>query len=206
MGLGKWAIGGLGVGLTALSGQLAIARAASSFPPSLPKQDAAAPMESVPAEFETFETFTLPNQFAVSIPAGWFATGTDTEGYAIITSYAPEAELMATDIKTEVTLADEPPDTYVDRELDTLIQSGYTIDRFGLTSIRGNDAFRVWIIETPGDFSYQVITFVGYDQGQTAKIVSHYSDDSRMTIDTILAIHRSFDLVPAATSPATPDS
>jgi hypothetical protein len=204
MRLRQWAIHGFGLGLLLLEGSGAIASelAVASFGF---KQEADPPTVTESLEPELFETFTLPNHYSVLMPRGWFAAGDETTGHTVITSYAPATDIADTDIKTEMTLVDETPETYVDRELDNLIQSGYTIDRFGIASIQGNDAFRIWIVETLGDFKYQVITFVGYDQGVTAKLVSYYSDNSRDTVETVLALHRSFNLVPTATGSSTPE-
>jgi hypothetical protein len=202
MGLMSWSRSlGMSLGLVLLGVGGAIAQ-----PPTLEMSAAAiaavdqqdttvSEPDSAPPASAAFETYTLPAQFSIEMPQGWYAQGVVDDGWAMITSYQPEsASPQAGDVKTEVFLVDEPPETYVDREIDSLIQAGYEIDRFGMASVNGSDAFRIWIIEMPGDFANQVITFVGFDDGRTAKIVSDYNDDSVATTDTILQIHRSFEL------------
>jgi hypothetical protein len=146
-----------------------------------------------------FETFTLEDVFAIDVPQGWQVEGLAPERSAVITNYSGDrpADTASdlTDIKTEVTLVPESPGTFVDRELDALIQSGYIIDQFGMTTVKGNTAFRVWLIDLPQDYTHQIITFVGYDQDRTAKIVSSYNDPSPTNVDLILEIHRSFELL-----------
>lgn len=200
----KWGIrGGLSIGLLVLGGNGAIAGTLPNVPnlevyTSPLKQETVAPDagETVPPEAGEFETYTLPNAFSVQVPQGWFIEGKEAEGYALITSYGPDSEATQMgDVKTEVNLVNEPPQTYVDRQIDDLIQQGYVIDRFGLASVQGNEAFRIWIIDVPGDFTNQVITFVGFESGKTAKIISYYNEDSATMTETIMQIHRSFELV-----------
>ena len=204
MGLTNWGLrSSLSIGFLIVGTSVAIAPLPATI--SISSAIAVAPDTSSPDTSESdtealgitgFETYTLPTQFSIEIPSGWFVEGAELEGFALITSYRPDSEVpQPTDVKTEVTLVSEPPETYVDREIDALIQQEYVIDRFGIASVKGNEAFRVWIIEIPGDFANQVITFVGYENGRTAKIVSHYNDDSSTTKDTILQIHRSFDVI-----------
>ncbi|HEY9888706.1 MAG TPA: hypothetical protein V6D02_09920 [Candidatus Obscuribacterales bacterium] len=200
MGQQAWRRGGalLGISLGAslTVGWLGLGTAIAHTPATTPPLDA--PADAVP-ELPPFTGYTLPQTFAISIPDGWWVTGSEQTASAVITSYAPEAAAIApTDVKTEVILVPEAPDTYVARQIDDLIAGDYVIDRYGLAAVKGNEAFRLWIIEQPGDFAQRVITFVGYDNGTTAQIVSYYNDESPTTIETILAIHRSFELVSAA--------
>lgn len=151
---------------------------------------------SVAPEPETFETYTLPNTFSLTIPQGWFVEEVASENYALITSYAPDTTSpQQTDIRTAVLLVDEPPETFVEREIDALIQGGYNIDSYGVTVVEGNTGFRLWIIELPGEFTNQVITFIGYETGKTAKLVSYFNDTSTDTIDTLVNLHQSFELI-----------
>ncbi|NEQ44800.1 MAG: hypothetical protein F6K00_15045 [Leptolyngbya sp. SIOISBB] len=196
----------MGVALTA--SYLAFGTAAAIAQNAFPSQellaesvaesvDAAAEADSEPAPFEAF---VVPGQFALEIPTGWTTQVSASEDMAIITNYDRATSAPAlTDIKTEITVVAEPPDVYVSRELDSLIEQAlagaYEIDRYGITSIGGKEAFRIWMVQLPGDFAQQAITFVGDGQGSTAKIVSSYNDDSPATKDLILHMHGSFDFV-----------
>ena len=181
----------------ALSAGVAIAQAAPES--TTDEAPVAAPAEDITPDRDSFETYTLIDSFSIEIPAGWLVQE-DASGQAVtITSYSADGPPpLMTDIKTEVTLVNEPPTTYVERELDSLISQAneqiYTIDQYGLAAVGGNEALRLWIIDLPGEFSEQMITFVGYDTGQTARIVSYFNDDSVATKDTILQMHGSFDL------------
>ena len=191
----------LAVGIWALSAGIAIAQMPSDSPVNEPS--AAAPAEATTPHRESFETYTLIDTFSIEIPAGWLVQEDATGQTVTITSYSADGPPPSvTDIKTEVTLVNEPPTTYVERELDGLISQAndqvYTIDQYGLAAVGGNEALRLWIIDLPGEFSEQMITFVGYETGQTARIVSYFNDASVVTKDTILQMHGSFDLAIAA--------
>lgn len=170
---------------------------AASWAQSIDATDAAAEADAAAV---SFETFVVPGQFVLEIPTGWTTQVSVSEGMAMITSYDRATSAPAlTDIETAITVVAEPPDVYVSQELDILIEQAlagaYEIDRYGITSVGGNEAFRIWLVQLPGEFSQQAITFVGDGQGNTAKIVSSYNDDSPATKDLILHMHGSFDFV-----------
>ena len=189
------------IGIWALSAGVANAQKSPATPAE--ESPAAAPAVVEDANLESFETYRLVDRFSIEIPAGWLVQEDDTGQAVTITSYRADGPPpLATDIKTEVTLVNEPPTTYVERELDSLIsqanEQGYIIDQYGLAAVGNNEALRLWIIDLPGEFSEQMITFVGYETGQTAKIVSYFNDASVATKDTILQLHGSFDFATAA--------
>ncbi|MEM7648377.1 MAG: hypothetical protein AAF283_04325 [Cyanobacteria bacterium P01_A01_bin.70] len=159
--------------------------------------DAAAEADS---ESAPFESFVVPGQFALEIPPGWTTQVSANEGVVIITSYDRTTRAPGlTDIQTEITVVAEPPDVYVGRELDALIEQAlageYEIDSYGIVSVGGNEALRIWIRQLPDEFAQQVITFVGDGRGSTASIVSLYNDDSPATKDLLLHMHGSFNFV-----------
>jgi hypothetical protein len=183
-------------------GQFALWALATSPAIAYPALNASSAVASVSPQIQReasenggFSTYVLPNTFSILMPSDWFVEGSETAGAAVITSYQTASNPAPTDIRTEVNLVDEPPETYVDRQIDDLVEQKYVIDRFRLASVQGNQAFRVWIIDAPGEFANQIITFVGYENGSTAKIVSYYNGDSPTTVDTIMQMHRSFELV-----------
>lgn len=194
MGFANWSLrAGMRATLWALGASAAIAHPVLWASPAVANPATLVQQEA--AEGSGFATYVLPDTFALQMPATWFAEGAEAEGYAVITSYQTDSKPAPTDVRTEVTLVNEPPETYVDREIDGLVAQKYVIDRFRLASVQGNQAFRVWIVDAPGEFTHQIITFVGYENGSTAKIVSYYNDDSPTTVDTIMQMHRSFELI-----------
>ena len=197
MGFINWRLRvGMSGTLLALGASAAIAQPSPTLTSAIAR--AVPQIQREATESDGFSTYVLPDAFAIQMPSDWFAEGAETEGYVVITSYQTTSEPAPTDVRTEVTLVDEPPETYVDREIDRLIEQKYEIDRFRIVSVQGNQAFRVWLIEAPGDFAKQIITFVGYENGSTAKIVSYYNGDSSTTVDTIMQMHRSFELISEA--------
>ncbi|RZM77398.1 hypothetical protein [Leptolyngbya iicbica] len=187
---GIWVISGLIGGSTA-----AIAHATPErivIAPSTPLAAAALTTGAV-----SLEPWPVSDLFVIDVPTGWLTEALAEEARAMITSYdATVQSPQATDIATEISLVSEPPETYVPQQLDTLIEAAlaeeYVIDRYGITSVSGNDAFRLWLEQVPGEFSRQVITFVGDAEGRTAKIVSSYNDDAPATRDLIVQMHGSF--------------
>ena len=183
-----WIAGSI-IGLSTFVGQAAIAQ---TSPASAPTSEESATESSDAADSaetenaEGFETYTLPNIFSVEVPEGSIAEAVEAENYAVITT-------EASDLKTEITFVNELPETYVSGQIDALIASGNFIDQYGIARVQGNEAFRLWLAELPGDFSRQVITFVGYDGIGTAKIVTHYNDPSEETKELIIHTHRSFE-------------
>lgn len=196
MSLSRWlALSAVGFLLITVEVNSAIAQ--TSPDSAEPIGEDVAPQLEPEAAVNAFEIYTLPNTFSLEIPQGWLAVGTEADGYAVITSYFPDTEtLQVTDIKTEVTLVEESPKTFVGREIDELIQQGHVIDQYGMTAVGGNQAFRLWISELSGDFTNQVITFVGNEDSSTARIVSYFNDESETTRQTLLQIHRSFEFQP----------
>jgi hypothetical protein len=180
----------LGSPLSAIAAPM-LADAATSEPASVEALDPA-----TTAPMPEFEIYTLEDVFAIEVPQGWQVSEMPADRTAVLTNDSSDIATGSADtaIRTEVTLVAEPPNTYVEQELDALIQSGYAIDQYGLASVKGNTAFRVWLIDLPLDYTYQVITFIGYEQN-TAKIVSYYNDPSPANIDLILYIHRPFELL-----------
>ncbi|MDB9525938.1 hypothetical protein PN498_08070 [Oscillatoria sp. CS-180] len=199
MSLSRWVHGAAVSGVLTMSASGAIAQ----MPPERtlePPAEQTSPTEQTESqpdagEPETFKTYTLNDTFSITVPQDWLVDGDEAENYALITSYSPESETpQQDDIRTEVSLVAESPDTYVGREIDALIQGGYVIDSYGVASVGGNKAFRVWIIDLPGDFTHQVITFIGYENGNTARLISYFNDDSPTTTDMIVNLHQSFEL------------
>ena len=196
----------LGAALTAsylTFGTAVIAQTTSPSPERL-TPSSVQPFEII-AQAETerapFEPLVVPEQFAMEVPTDWFAQASEIDGTTLITSYdlatgAPDLS----DIKTEIMVVAESPDVYVSRELDALIEQAlageYEIDSYGIVSIGGNEALRIWIRQLPDEFSQQVITFVGDGRGSTARIVSFYNDNSPETKDLLLHMHGSFDFAP----------
>jgi len=192
-----WTMGmSTGLALACLTGGAATAIAPTAPAPLYsriaPAAAASAAPSATPAPAAvTLEPLAVPGLFTLEIPAGWF---TETAETTVITSYDVSANPPTpTDLKTEITVVDESPNTYVGTELDALIEQAYVLDRYGITSVGGNDAFRVWIVQLPGEFANQVITFVGNADRSTAKIVTFYNDDSQATKDLILQMHSSFN-------------
>jgi hypothetical protein len=188
---GVWVIGSL----------IAGAMGAIAHPLPAPPVTHAAPTAlaaaALSAEAVIFEAWSVPDLFAIEVPTGWLTAAFAEEARAVITSYDATAQPpLPTDVATEITLVPEPPETYVPQQLDALIEAAlageYEIDRYGITSVGGNDAFRLWLTQVPGEFSRQVITFVGDSQGRTAQLLSSYNDDSVATRDLIVQMHGSF--------------
>ncbi|MEM9119124.1 MAG: hypothetical protein AAGD09_14755 [Cyanobacteria bacterium P01_F01_bin.56] len=197
----------LGAALTA--SYLALGTAVIAHPP-FPSPERLAPSAVQPferlAQAETepapFEPLVVPEQFAMEVPTDWFTQASEIDGTTLISSYelatgAPDL----TDIKTEIMVVAEPPDVYVSRELDVLIEEAlagaYEIDSYGIVSVGGNEALRIWLRQLPDEFAQQVITFIGDGRGSTARIVSFYNDDSPETKDLLLHMHGSFSFATA---------
>ena len=145
----------------------------------------------------TWESWSVPELFEIDVPTGWVTTALTNPDQAIVASYDAMTQTPgSTDVMTAITIVSEPPEMYVSATLDGLIEAAlageYEIDRYGITSVGGNDAFRIWLVQYPGDFSQQAITFVGDGQGRTAQITSSYNDDSATTRDLIVQMHGSF--------------
>lgn len=175
---------------------IALGLAVGALPGPAIAQDMPQPAQqtSEPAANEGIETYTVAAQFSLMIPAGWTTEMVESEGYAVITSYLPGETIQPTDVRTEVSLVNEPPETYVDREINALVQQNYRIRNYGVAAVGGNQAFRLWIIDRPGDFTQQVITFVG-EGNRTSKIISYYNEDSPEAIAILMEMHQSFEFI-----------
>lgn len=158
--------------------------------------------EITPAPVANLQTYTLPNTFSLQIPQDWTAAGTEVDRFAVITNYSvnrPEGDTtQPSDIKTEVRFVGELPDTFVDRELTSIIEENYTVQRYGTVKVNEHTGLRLWIANSPLDYTHQIITFVGYNSG-TVKIVTHYNAAARESaVETeilIEQVHDSFELV-----------
>ena len=192
---GVLVIGGLIGGATgAIADMAAPAAIAIAAEPLL-----TAAVDATPAAV-TFEPWEVPDLFVIDVPTGWITAAATDEARAVIASYDAATQApQPTDVATAIVLVPEPPETYVPQQLDALIEAAlageFAIDRYGITSVGGNDAFRLWMEQMPGEFSRQVITFVGDGQGRTATIVSSYDDDSAATRELLVQMHGSFDFI-----------
>ncbi|MEO0987385.1 MAG: PsbP-related protein [Cyanobacteria bacterium J06639_14] len=192
----------LGFGLGAGSASMAMAQSSPSdvVSPSSPAVPATpAPEGTTSAPTETLQEYTLPQNFSFQIPQDWNAEGTETDRFAVITNYnsdRPEGDTpQPADIRTEVMLVDEHPSTFVDREVTAIIDQAYRVHRYTTVEVDELTALRLWISDLPLEYSYQIITFVGYASYGTARIVTYYNTQSEETDRLIEQIHDSFELV-----------
>ncbi len=194
---------GLGNALVAGSLVIGVATAIALPGSAIATPAALAAVSETSAAAVTWESWNVPDQFEIGVPTGWVTTALSDPDQAIIASYDAMTQTPGpTDVMTAITIVSEPPEMYVSATLDGLIEAAlageYEIDRYGITSVGGNDAFRIWLVQFPGDFAQQAITFVGDGQGRTAQITSSYNDDSAATRDLIVQMHGSFRFDSAA--------
>jgi hypothetical protein len=178
----------------------AIAQAPSSQPS--PDQSSTPVPENPPTKQDslTLQTYTLPNVFSIEIPPTWFTTGDAAAGSATLTSYpldrTASTSPQTTDIQTDILIVSESPDTYVDREISTLLSQDPWIETYGSAVVDNQTAIRIWLrSSTLPNYSQQVITFVGYGDRGTVKLVSYYNDPAPATRELIASVHRSFKLL-----------
>ncbi len=194
------AVGGTGAAIAAtpISHTLPTPSANSLIVPSLKADFPAARDASTTV---SFQTYTLPEVFAIQMPEGWFAVDNKAQRSALLTSYDPNRPTVTSpqlsDMLTEVAVIDENPSTFVDREINSLIAGDRVIDNYGYAAVDGQTAFRIWLLDSPlPEFTRQVITFVGYGDVATVKIVTHYNNPDPSIAEEIVEIHRSFQLLP----------
>ena len=165
---------------------------------SPPPAEAPAPVESAPTVPDGFQTYVLPRAFSLQIPESWAATGVEADRYAVITNYGsdrPAATLpAAADIKTEVWLFSEPPDTFVNRSIQAIVEKEYQVSYYRSVVVDELPALRVWMSDLPLDYPYQIITYVGYASYGTAMIVTQYATSTPETEALVEQIHNSFTL------------
>ncbi len=144
------------------------------------------------------ETYTLEGSFALQVPTDWVAEGHAEERHAVVTNYPADrvatTEPQATDIKTEIFVVDEPPDTFVQAELAKMIQAAYPVQRYVPVKVNDRTAIRLWVVGLPDGYSRQMITFVGYASYGTAMIVTSYNSNTPATEALIEQVHNSFEL------------
>ena len=200
MRIRQWMVCGLmGLGLSASVSSMALAQSSQSEPLPASGQEVPAEGEATPIPVESFQTYTLPDNFSLDIPEGWSTESLATERRAVITNYSPDRlegnAAQLTDIKTEVTLVDEHPDSFVDREITAIIDQAYPVRRYTSVEVNERTALRLWVSDLPQEYANQIITFVGYGDYGTAMIVSYYNTFSIETDILIEQIHDSFELV-----------
>lgn len=147
---------------------------------------------------ENFQTHTLVDTFSIRIPQNWIFADDYSDRSATITNYNLDRLASSAphpnDVKTEVTWITEFPDTFVERELEALIAQNYPIRRYTTVEVDGQTALRLWVSDLPTGYSEQLITFIGYEDVGTAKIVTSHNAYSLERDVLIEQIHDSFEL------------
>lgn len=149
---------------------------------------------------DAWQSYTLPQAFALTIPNDWITDATETERSAVFTNYDPGSRPEAgapqpEDIKTAVVRVEENPDTFVSRELASIIDNGYQVRRYRTVTVNNQTALRLWIGDLPLDYPRQMITFIGYGQYGTAMIVTYYDTPTADAEPMIEQVHNSFELL-----------
>lgn len=192
MRLTPWLLTGLIAGtLISLSPSLAIAPAALAQADTTTDRPAGTP----PPLPEGFKTYSLPGSFSIQVPEAWVATGSEVDRYAVITSFEGDRDPQPSDIKTEVWFTEETADTAVNRSIQTIINNGYAVSRYGPVDVNDLQALRLWLVDLPLDYPNQLITYIGYGTYGTAILVTHYHHRDEATMVLIEQIHDSFGLL-----------
>lgn len=134
-----------------------------------------------PNDFNLYDS----DQFSIHYPKDWQVTFQDNNRVDIVSS-SPDPIM---DIRTEVSLLREDPDTVVPQRLDQIVASGVVVNRYSLITVNGYSGFRVW--SASADDRQTLTTFIGYADQQTAILTSRYTGEAQIE-DLVTTIHNSF--------------
>jgi hypothetical protein len=190
----RWILGSaIAVTIFAMDGAMPLWAQPESTPDPAPQGGALEP--DLP---DAFQTYVLPRAFSLEIPEGWVAQGVESDRYAVITNYEAnrpaQTEPQAQDVKTEVWLVGERPDTFVNRSIQEIVEKNYVVSNYRAVVVDDLPALRVWMSDLPLEYPYQIVTYVGYASYGTAMIVTHYATPTAETEALIQQVHNSFTL------------
>jgi hypothetical protein len=181
--------------LTGLITGALISPGLSLAPAAFAQVDTDRPAGTPPPLPEGFKTYTLPGTFSIQVPETWVATGSETDRYAVITSFEGDRDPQPGDIKTEVWFTAETADTAVNRSIQAIIDNGYAVSKYSQVDVNELRALRLWLVELPLDYPNQLITYIGYGTYGTAILVTHYHERDETTLALVAQIHDSFGLL-----------
>ncbi|MBD0267330.1 MAG: hypothetical protein ICV77_03455 [Cyanobacteria bacterium Co-bin8] len=185
LGLGLLCVG-LGLGSSPALAQVRLSAAPAATPSATPNIETPAP------DLE-LETYTDSDRFSIQLPPGWQVSSAEA-GPLVITNF-PQTETeraaQAEDLRTEVTLIEQPPGEVVPPALQEIQSQGYSLADYGAITIDGATALQLWLIDLPEAPESALMTYIGYDTA-TAIIVSRF-DTLTPEIERLLTtLHSSF--------------
>ncbi|MBD0335505.1 MAG: hypothetical protein ICV62_08450 [Cyanobacteria bacterium Co-bin13] len=173
---------GLGLGSAPVLAQGALAAAPATAPTA----------EATPSDLE-LETYTDSDRFSIRLPSSWQVLPAEA-GPLVITNFSQgesERTAQAEDLRTEVTLIEQPPAEVVPLALQEIQSQGYSLADYGAITIDGTTALQLWLVDLPETPESALITYIGYDTA-TAVIVSRF-DALTPEIERLLTtVHSSF--------------
>lgn len=145
----------------------------------------------------TLKTYVVPDKFSIQHPSGWVVENVPDAApntLLYIWSRKPSAsEGWTVDlVKTDVQTVPGSFQMYVRQSTDNRTGMGRIL-KSGRTQVGGREAFRIWSINTGGDYNTNAITtIVRYTNTETALIASNYIEKNPTAVAVIQRIHGSF--------------
>lgn len=142
------------------------------------------------------ETFTLPGEFIVQYPRGWFVNHTSNSGaypreLVMISNeqLSGTEEVLTTMIKTDLQIVPGSLEIVSNEMIEGIAVNEGTIARRGNAFVGGRDAVRLWASDSESDF---IVTLIRYNDTETVQVVTFYNQQTARFLPLIQQIHGSF--------------
>lgn len=141
-------------------------------------------------------TFTLPGEFILQYPRGWFVTHSSNSGafpreLVMISNeqFSGTAETLTTMVKTDLQIVPGSLEIVSDEMIEGIAVNQGTVTRRGNALVGGRDALRLWASDSESDF---IVTLIRYNDTETVQIVTFYNQQTARLLPLIQQIHGSF--------------
>lgn len=142
-----------------------------------------------------FKTYRSPKVFSIQYPSGWNVNKTHNK-YVAITNYKPRVGGGTNFIKTEITFAQGSMEKTFNKGISNNTEHNAIITKREKLTIGGRQALRFWVTDNSGfDFPNIIITYIRYNNNQTAIVSSYYTSSNTSAVGTIQRIHQSFKVI-----------